>query len=389
MDPHAVSPGSLGEVAALFLKLGCIAFGGPAAHVAMMRREIVEQRHWLSEQRFLDLFGACNLIPGPSSTELAIMLGYARAGWRALILAGALFIAPAMVIVLAFAWAYVRFGSLPAVGWLLYGIKPVIIAIVAQALYGLSRTALKGPLLALEGVAVLALYLAGVNVIALLFGAGLLLMLIVNARRLQARRATAIALAGGPAGLGSRLALVATGKAAVSLPVLFLTFLKLGAVVYGSGYVLLAFLRADFVGHLHWLTDHQLVDAVAVGQFTPGPVFTTATFLGYLFAGLPGALLATVAIFLPSFLLVPFIYPLTARLRNSPWMRAFLDGANAAALGLMAAVTWQLARASILDIPTALLAVLALAVLLRFRLNSAWLVLGGAGAGVALKLVGL
>jgi chromate transporter len=383
--------GDLREVAQLFLKLGCIAFGGPAAHVAMMRREVVERRKWLSDQRFLDLFGACNLIPGPSSTELAIMLGYERAGPPALVLAGTLFIAPAMAIVLVFAWAYVKFGTLPAVGWLLYGIKPVIIAIVLQALYGLSKTALsKGMALGAVAVLVFGLYLSGINVILLLFGFGLLYMVFANRRRLVALRTNPIALTGAASAIwGSAGATVSISGSPVSLTTLTLTFLKLGLVVYGSGYVLLAFLRADFVQHLHWLTDQQLIDAVAVGQFTPGPVFTTATFLGYLFAGFPGALLATLAIFLPSFVLVALIYPFISRLRESVWLGAFLDGANAAALGLMAAVTVQLARASIVDVPTLALALIAAFVLFRFRPNSAWIVLGGAAAGAGLKLVGL
>jgi chromate transporter len=383
--------GDLREVAQLFLKLGCIAFGGPAAHVAMMRREVVERRKWLSDQRFLDLFGACNLIPGPSSTELAIMLGYERAGPPALVLAGTLFIAPAMAIVLVFAWAYVKFGTLPAVGWLLYGIKPVIIAIVLQALYGLSKTALsKGMALGAVAVLVFGLYLSGINVILLLFGFGLLYMVFANRRRLVALRTNPIALTGAASALwGSAGATVGISGSPVSLTTLTLTFLKLGLVVYGSGYVLLAFLRADFVQHLHWLTDQQLIDAVAVGQFTPGPVFTTATFLGYLFAGFPGALLATLAIFLPSFVLVALIHPFISRLRESVWLGAFLDGANAAALGLMAAVTVQLARASIVDVPTLALALIAAFVLFRFRPNSAWIVLGGAAAGAGLKLVGL
>jgi len=395
--------GSLSEVAQLFLKLGCIAFGGPAAHVAMMRQEVVQRRRWLSDQRFLDLFGACNLIPGPSSTELAIMLGYERAGWLALVLAGVLFIAPAMLIVLVIAWAYVHFGTLPAAGWLLYGIKPVIIAIVLQALYGLWRTAVtKGTLLAGVAVLVFALYLLGLNVILLLFGLGILYMLMRNGRRLVHSRASPI-VSGGGLGLLARIAMpAAAGKAAVTLPGLTLTFLKLGVVVYGSGYVLLAFLRAGFVTHLHWLSDQQLVDAVAVGQFTPGPVFTTATFLGYLFAGLPGALLATVAIFLPSFVLVALIYPWIARLRQSVRLSAFLDAANAAALGLMAAVTLELARASLMapsgftrappfgfDPWAVSIFLIAAVILLRFRPNSAWLVLGGAAAGAGLKLAGL
>jgi chromate transporter len=391
--------GSLEEVARLFLKLGCIAFGGPAAHVAMMRREIVEERHWIDDQRFLDLFGACNLIPGPSSTELAIMLGYERAGPPALVLAGTLFIAPAMLIVLAFAWAYVKYGNLPAVGWLLYGIKPVIIAIIVQALYGLSRTAAKNALLVADAVVVFVLYLAGVNIILLLFGFGILYMLIQNGRRIVTRPSAPIVGISG--GVGHWVASAATASAPVTLPLLFLTFLKLGFVVYGSGYVLLAFLHDAFVSNLHWLTDQQLIDAVAVGQFTPGPVFTTATFLGYLFAGVPGALLATVAIFLPSFILVAIIYPYITWIRRSVWFGAFLDGANAAALGLMAAVTLQLARASLvsplglsrtppfgLEIPAVVICLVAGFVLFRFKPNSAWLVLGGAAAGAGLKLAG-
>jgi chromate transporter len=382
-----IERGSLREVATLFLKLGCIAFGGPAAHVAMMRQEVVQRRNWLSDQRFLDLFGAANLIPGPSSTELAIFLGYVRAGWPALILAGVLFIAPAMLMVLAFAWAYVHFGHLPAVGWLLYGIKPVIIAIIAQALYGLGRTAIKGPVLAVLGLSVLGFYFAGVNVILLLFGGALFYALLQNARRLRSRSVGLLVLPAGTPTLGGILTAISFTGASVNLLTLFLTFLKLGVVVYGSGYVLLAFLRPDFVQHLHWLTDQQLVDAVAVGQFTPGPVFTTATFLGYLFAGLPGALLATLGIFLPSFLFVPLVFPVVSRLRRSSWTSALLDGVNAAALGLMAAVALQLGKVSIIDPITVAVALVALAILLRFKPNSAWLVVGGGVVGVASRLL--
>lgn len=373
--------GSLGEVAALFLKLGLIAFGGPAAHVAMMRREVVERRGWISDQDFLDLFGAANLIPGPTSTEMAILLGYVRAGWPALILAGTLFILPAMLLVLAIAWAYVRFGSLPEGGWVLYGIKPIIIAIIAQALWGLSKSAFKDWLLPGVSVAVIFLYFIGWDVILLLFGAGVLIVIVHAARRGQLPHSIAAAPPTALPGLASWSA----AGIPFSFPVLFLTFLKIGAVAYGSGYVLLAFLRSDFVVRLHWLTDRQLIDAIAVGQFTPGPVFTTATFIGYLTGGLRGALLATVAIFLPSFIFVALIYPLIPRVRDSPAARAFLDGATAAALGLMAAVTWQLGRAAVVDATTALMAILAFGVLLRFRVNSAWLVIGGGLLGVAVK----
>jgi len=379
------SRGSVGEVAALFLKLGLIAFGGPAAHIALMRDEVVKRRHWLTDQQFLDLLGAANLIPGPSSTELAIFIGYRRAGRIGLVLAGTLFILPAMLIVLAFAWAYGQYGSTPAAAWLLYGVKPVIIAVVVQAVWGLGKTAVKGPLLAVVSIVVLLLYLLGGNVIALLFGGGIVVLLVENARRLR-RSASALVwlphlslLQVAPAGLSA--------AEPFSLGVLFLTFLKIGAVVFGSGYVLLAFLRADFVDQLHWLTDQQIIDAVAVGQFTPGPVFTTATFIGYLLGGLPGALLSTLAIFLPGFVLVAVIYPLVPRLRGSPWASAFLDGANVAAIGLMAGVSWDLGRAAIVDVLTAALALIAFVLLLRFKLNSAWLVVLGGVVGVIFHLL--
>jgi chromate transporter len=374
----------LREVALLFLKLGVISFGGPAAHIALMRREVVERRKWLSDQEFLDLLGASNLIPGPTSTEMAIFLGYTRAGWPALILAGTLFILPAMLLVLAFAWAYVQYGALPQVGWLLDGIKPVIIAIVALALWGLAKTAVKGPFLAAVGVGSVVLYLLGVSPLALLLAGALLVLVVRNGRRLLGSTGAGMGLLG-PA--GAALASAAGTAVPYSPATLFFTFLKIGAVLYGSGYVLLAFLRSDFVQGLGWLTDHQLIDAVAVGQFTPGPVFTTATFIGYLVGGVPGALLATLAIFLPSFIFVGLIYPIVPRLRRSPWTSALLDGVNVAALGLMAGVTWELARAAIVDWRTALIGLVALGVLLRFKINSAWLVLGGGLAGLGFHLV--
>jgi len=375
--------GSAGEVARLFLKLGLIAFGGPAAHIALMREEVVRRRRWVTDERFLDLVGMANLIPGPTSTEVSIYLGYVRAGWPGLIAAGVCFIGPAMLLVLALAWLYVRYGATPSAAAALYGITPVIIAIVAHALWALGRTAVKGLVLAAIGVAVLALALARVNVLVLLLGGGVVMMLLRAAPRRATAAAAMVATLGTPA---LALSQAAATKAAVSLSTLFFTFLKIGAVLYGSGYVLLAFLRSDVVDRLGWLTDRQLLDAVAVGQFTPGPVFTTATFIGYLVAGWPGALLATLAIFLPSFVFVAVSYPLLPRIRGSRWMSAFLDGVNVAAVGLMAAVTWQLARAAIVDAFTAALAVLAGVLLLRTRLNSAWLVLGGAAAGLLLSL---
>jgi chromate transporter len=366
----------LTEVILLFLRLGLTAFGGPAAHIAMFRDEIVKRRKWIDDQHFLDLLGATNLIPGPNSTEMAIHLGYVRAGWAGLIAGGAAFILPAMFIVIGVAWVYVHFGTTPEAGWLLYGVKPVIIAIILQAILGLRKTAIKGPLTAVVGVVALALYLLGVNEIALLFAGGLAVMAGENWRRMKKAN-----LAGIIAPLGG-LTLPALAAGAFSLPLMFLIFLKIGAVLYGSGYVLLAFLRADFVTRLGWLTDQQLIDAVAIGQVTPGPVFTAATFIGYILGGLPGALLATLGIFLPSFLFVAVSNPLIPRLRNSPWASGLLDGVNVVSLGLMAAVTWQLGRASIIDPFTIALGLVAALLLFRFKINTAWLVLGGAAMGL-------
>lgn len=378
--PTAEHPSShnLGEVARFFLRLGFTAFGGPAAHIALMHDELVKRRKWLDEQRFLDLLGATNLIPGPNSTEMAIHLGYGRAGWAGLVTAGACFILPAVSIVLALAWAYRQYGTTPAAGWLLYGVKPVVIAVVLQALWGLGRKAVKGPLTAAVGLAALTLYFWQVNEIALLLLGGLVVMLAQNRPRFgPGQNIPLLALLPG-------LALPAIVAATpVSLGLLFLTFLKIGSVLYGSGYVLLAFLRSDLVIQLGWLTDQQLIDAIAIGQVTPGPVFTTATFIGYVLAGLPGAAAATLGIFLPSFFFVAISNPLIPRIRNSPWAGGMLDGVNVASMGLMAAVTWQLGRASLIDPLTIGLAVVSAVLLLRFKVNSTWLVLGGAAAGLA------
>jgi chromate transporter len=375
----------LGPVAGLFLKLGVTAFGGPAAHIAMLHDEAVKRRKWLGEQQFLDLIGATNLIPGPNSTEMAIHVGFLRGAWPGLITAGVCFIGPAMLIVLALAWVYVRFGSLPQAHWLLYGVKPVVIAIIAQALWNLGKKAVKGVLLGLVGAVVMALYFLGINVLILLFAGGLFVMIAANRQRV--RRLFAAGFVAPPfLGLSG---VASPGIVAVpfSLPVLFLTFLKIGAVLYGSGYVLLAFLRADFVARLGWLTDHQLIDAIAVGQVTPGPVFTTATFIGYLLGGVPGALLATLAIFLPSFVFVAISNPLIPRMRRSPWVGGFLDGVNVASLGLMAAVTVHLGRASFIDPLAVGIGLLAFGLLVRFKVNTTWLVLGGAAVGLLSSLL--
>ncbi|MGA2069989.1 MAG: chromate efflux transporter [Sedimentisphaerales bacterium] len=366
----------LAEVAGLFLKLGVIGFGGPAAHIAMMRDETVNRRKWLSDKEFLDLVGAVNLIPGPNSTEMAIHIGFLRAGWPGLITGGVCFIVPAMLSVLALAWMYVRFGSMPQATWLLYGVKPVVIAIIVQALWGLGQKAIKNTITAIAAIGVLALYFAGVNEIALLFGGGLLVMLAANYQRIQGKILGISFLPLGGLGILSQAAIP------FNMQSLFLIFLKIGSVLYGSGYVLLAFLRADFVVRLGWLTDHQLLDAIAIGQVTPGPVFTTATFIGYVLGGTGGALLATLGIFLPSFIFVAVSNPLIPKIRKSPWAGALLDGVNVASLGLMAAVSWQLGRASLTGPFTILIAVVSFLLLVRFRVNSTWLIAGGALAGL-------
>lgn len=376
------------DLARLFLKLGTLAFGGPAAHIAMMDEEVVRRRRWLTREQFLDLLGAANLIPGPSSTELAIYIGLVRAGWRGLVIAGTCFILPAMLIVLALAMAYIRYGALPQMAWVLYGVKPVIIAIVLQALWGLATKAVKGPLTAAVGAAVIALTFLGQNVVLLLFGGALLVMALSNLRGGRRIGRAGTAAFAGPILLSLAPTAAATAAATPSVSLWSLTafFLKVGSILFGSGYVLLAFLRADLVVHWGWLTDHQLIDAIAVGQFTPGPVFTTATFIGYVVAGFPGALLATLGIFLPSFILVALSYPFIPRLRRSAWASGFLDGANVASLGLMAAVTWQLARAALVDGVTIGLALVATVLCFCLRMNSAWLVLGGALIGAGVKL---
>ena len=374
----------LREVAALFLKLGLTAFGGPAAHIAMMRDEVVKRRKWVDDRHFLDLLGATNLIPGPNSTEMAIHLGFVRAGWPGLIAGGACFIIPAMLMVMALAWVYVRFGSIPEAGWLLYGVKPVVIAIIVQALWGLGQKAVKGSLTAIAGFAVLILYFLGGNEILLLFSGGLVVMAVENIHRLRRSGLSAFIL---PIGTLSALPVPAGPASPFRFSHLFLIFLKIGSVLYGSGYVLLAFLRADFVTRLGWLTDQQLIDAIAVGQVTPGPVFTTATFIGYVLGGLPGAVLATVGIFLPSFIFVAISNPLIPRLRSSPWAASLLDGVNIASLGLMAAVTWHLGGSSLVDPLTIGVSLISIILLFLVRVNSTWLILGGAIVGFAVRIV--
>jgi len=371
--------GSLAEVAREFLRLGLIAYGGPAAHVAMMEEQFVRRRGWLTRERFLDLLGAVNLLPGPSSTELAIYLGEIRAGLAGLIVAGACFILPAATLVTGLAWAYMKFGALPQVAGLLFGIKPVVVALVAQAVWNLGKTALRHVALAALAVSVILLAMVGVHAVWLLIGAGLLWMILREGKRLASNRAAL----GAWFGLGTS----AMGGALGVLPIFFY-FLKIGAVLIGSGYVLLPILRGDLVLKLHWLTDAQLLDAVAVSQATPGPFFTVATFIGFILAGWKGAALATLGMFLPAFVYVGITSGFLPKLRKSPLAGAFLDGVNAAAVALMAFVGWQFGRAALVNIPAVILAVLSGVLVFRYKVNSTWLVLGGAAAGIVLRVFG-
>src|SRR4051794_31511572 len=348
------------------LKLGTVAFGGPAAHVAMLRDETVTRRGWVDEQEFLDLFGAVSILPGPSSTQLAIVLGRRRAGWRGLVVGGICFIAPAMTIVIVLAWLYTRYGTTPTGGGVLYGVEPVVVAVVAVALWELGRTALKQRWYALVGAGALACYVARVNVLVPLVLGGVVVTLVANRTRLR-RLHTLVPLV--PMATVRSAARVRPGAVDV-----LAEFVKLGIVVFGSGYVLLAFLRSDLVSHLHWLSEREVLDAVAAGQVTPGPVFTTATFVGYLIGGTGMAVVATFGIFAPSFLMVAALEPLMGGIRRSPWLGPALAGVTVAALGLMAGVTIDLGRAAITDAFTLVVSVSALFVLLRWRPNAVVLV---------------
>ena len=374
----------LSEVAGFFLRLGFTAFGGPAAHLALMESEAVRRRRWLSREEFLDRLGAVSLLPGPSSTQMALALGRERAGVAGLVLGGLCFILPAALMAAGCAWAYARWGALPAAAGLLYGVRPVVVALLGQAMWSLGRGAVRTLADALLGLLAAAAFALGLHELAVLAGAGLAMLLL---RRV--RRPPAAAWAAAPiAPLASAAPAATLGAALPATPglgAIFLAFLKLGAIVFGSGYVLLAFLRTDLVERLHWLTERQLLDAVAVGQVTPGPVFTTATFIGYLLRGPAGAALATLGIFLPSFLMVAALAPLLPRLRRSPWAAALLDGVNVGALALLAVVGLQLARAALVDLPAAAILLIALALLLRTRVNPTWIVLAAAGAGLLWK----
>ena len=378
---HKQQKQRLTELAMVFLRLGTIAFGGPAAHIAMMDNEVV-RRQWMSREKLLDLLGITNLIPGPNSTELAIHIGYERAGWRGLVIAGSCFILPAMLIVWMLAAIYHRYQTVPQVEWLLYGIKPVIIAIVFQAVWKLGKKAAKDVPTLVAGVAAISAYLAGLNEILVLILLGIAVMLVKNWHRGHTTGAFLLPFSSVLAAVGS------TTVTSVSWSSVFLFFLKIGCVLYGSGYVLLAFLQRDLVERNQWLTSQQLLDAVAIGQITPGPVFTTATFIGYLLAGNSGAIAGTIGIFLPAFVLVWLVNPWVTKLRQSSWASGLLDGVNAASLGLMAGVTYTLGRAALVDWLTIIVANLSAIAVFRFQINSAWLVLAGGAIGLASHLLG-
>ena len=374
---------SLKELIALFLRLGVTAFGGPAAHIAMMRHEVVEHRRWMTDAEFLDLLAATNLIPGPNSTEMAIHIGYRRHGLPGLVAAGACFILPACLIVGAIAWGYTHYGDTPQVTWLMYGVGPVIIAILIQAVLKLGRVAVAGTTPAIIAVLVTVLSIAGVNELVLLAGSGLVSLAAgLGGRSVLA--GVALTLGAGTSLFAAVMTVTATAVP-VTLTRLTLAFLKIGSILFGSGYVLLAFLRADLTERWGWLTEQELIDAVTVGQVTPGPVFTTATFIGYLLGGWAGAALATIAIFAPGFVFVAVTQPLIPRLRQSATASALLDGVVAASLGLMVAVSWHLGRTAIVDGPTLLLLVAASAMLIWWKPNSTWLIAGGATAGWLLQ----
>ena len=420
----------LWDLAALFLRLGVTAFGGPAAHIAMMEDEVVRRRKWLTSEEFLDLVGATNLIPGPSSTELAIHIGHRRAGWIGLVVAGSCFIVPAALLTLALGWAYVRFGALPQAKGVLHGVKPVIVAVVVQALWKLGRTAVKTRPLAILGVASIVAVSFRAPELLVLFAAGLLAMALPgaappNAPASEQASTNTIAqkastnttaeqastnTAAEQASTNTTAEQASTNKPSeqastktssrVIAPIfgsifawqvgaspgaLFLVFAKIGSVLFGSGYVLLAFLRSELVAQRGWLTEAQLTDAVAAGQLTPGPVFTTATFVGYVVGGFGGAGAATFGIFLPAFVFVAASGWFVPKLRASKRAGAFLDGVNIASLALMAVVTFDLGRASLVDVPTLVLAGVSALLLLRFKVNSAWLVISGAVAGALLE----
>lgn len=367
----------LKELAKLFLKLGIIGFGGPAAHIAMMQKEVVAEKKWLTDQEFLDLIGATNLIPGPNSTEMAIHIGRQKAGWKGLIVSGICFILPAVIITAVFAWLYKEYGLLPEVQPFIYGIKPAIIAIILCAVFPLAKKSVKTFRLAVIGGIVLTCSLVKINEIGLMFGAGLLTLTINYLQKNNFKKLNNIIF------IGPLQLLISDLYSPLNLK-LFWTFLKIGAILYGSGYVLFAFLDTELVSR-GIITRQELIDAIAVGQFTPGPVFSSVTFIGYQINGLSGALVSTLAIFLPSFILVALSGPFVNKMRNSPIFSSFLNGVNVASIAIIMSVCITMGIDSITDWKTTLIACISIAVVFGFKkLNSAFVVIGGALLGYLL-----
>jgi len=380
------SENRLREIAVAFLRLGFIAFGGAVAHIALMEEEFVRRRGWLSREEFVDRVGAVNLLPGPSSTEMAIYLGQLRGGFPGLLIAGAAFILPSALMMLALAWAYVRYGALPQIAGALWGVKPVVVVLIAQAVWSLGKTALKSRELMVIAAIVLGLAAMHVATLALLIGTGVAWIV---ANRFGQSRDAQTGTAAAAAGAGGGAAGVASGAAtaAATTTGVFVYFLKIGALLFGSGYVLLAVLREDLVTRMHWLTESQLLDGIAVSQATPGPFFTVATFLGYVLSGWRGAGLATIGMFVPAFTYVAITANVLPRLRKSPTASAFLDGVNAAAVALMAFVGFQFAREAVVTPLAAVIAAASAVLAFRFRMNSAGLILGGAVCGLVVRMV--
>ena len=368
----------LGEIAAAFLKLGFVAFGGAVAHIAMMEEEFVRRRKWLSREDFVDRVGAVNLLPGPSSTEMAIYLGQLRGGLPGLLIAGAAFILPSALMMCVMAWAYVRYGALPQIAGMLWGVKPVVVVLIAQAVWSLGKTVLKSRELMAIAAIVLGLAAVRVSTLPLLIGTGVAW---IAANRFGAKPTAGTVVTGATAAAGGTATVAATTTGVL------LYFLKVGALLFGSGYVLLAVLREDLVTKMHWLSETQLLDGIAVSQATPGPFFTVATFIGYLLSGWRGAGLATLGMFVPAFTYVALTARILPRLRKSPTASVFLDGVNAAAVALMAFVGFQFARAAVITPLAEVIAVGSAALAFRFKVNSAWLVLGGAVTGLMVRLV--
>lgn len=386
----------LKELVQVFLKLGIIGFGGPAAHIAMMEDEVVKRRGWLTREHFLDLIGATNLIPGPNSTEMAIHVGYIYGGWLGLIVSGVCFILPAVLITAALAWLYVSYGSLPQVAPLLYGIKPAVLAIILNALWRLGKKAVKSRKLLIIALGVVALLLVAKldEAIALLIGGILGMLWLHSDKNIPPGNQANLLLVGLTTGVFSTsVAPIAAVK--VSLWQLGWFFLKIGSILFGGGYVLVAFLQGGLVEQYGWLTQQQLLDAIAIGQFTPGPVLSTATFIGYIIAGIPGAIVSTIGIFLPSFFFTAALNPLVPRLRASKWTAAFLDAVNVSSVALMVVVTLQLGAATLtvakppyVDFLAVVIAVISAILAIRYQINAAWIVLGAACIGWGASLLG-